>query len=148
MPSFNITDQEKEMIPIAKLREQHDEISELAQVLLLLIRDDTTRGARVVRQIFQQLADLLYEHFELEEKTLYAELLNHKDKQIRDTAWRFVSGAPHLKKFFSLYARHWCDLGDSKEECDAFINESEEIFHILSERVKVITACLDIFLHA
>lgn len=128
------------MIPIEKLKEQHDEILEVAEVFLALMHDEKARQTSVAREIFQRLADMVKSHFELEERTLYAELMNHPDKDIKNTTWRFLGGAPHLKKYFADYVKHCCLWGEGRadeEACEKFVRETDEVFSLLRERIEV-----------
>lgn len=125
------------MIPIEKLKTQHHDICELAEVLLALMHDESARETGVTRELFARLAKDVKEHFELEERTLYAELMNHSDKEIKNTTWRFLGGAPHLKKYFSDYVRNCCLWEEGEKDCEAFVKETDEVFALLKERIQV-----------
>lgn len=125
------------MIPIEKLKEQHRDICELAEVLLVRMQDESARETRDTQELFERLANLVNGHFELEERTLYAELINHQDKKIKNTTWRFLGGAPRLKKYFGDYLQHRRLWEAGEKDSDAFVKETEEVFALLKERIHV-----------
>ena len=125
------------MIPVEDLKQQHREICEMMKVLTILVQDETVRGTGTVFGLFQQLADKVHEHFALEERTLYRELLTYPDDQVRATAQRFLSGSYQVKKFFADYLHNWCHPEASQESCEAFLKQTDDVFTLLKQRMRV-----------
>ena len=122
------------MIPIETLKQQHEEICELLSVLALLVPDETARKTRIVENLFAELAKKVNAHIVLEDGTLYKDLLVHQDQR---TARNFLSGSHELKRLFSDYIRHACRHGPKNKNCEAFVKETEDVFELLRDRIKI-----------
>ena len=124
------------MIPIENLKQQQREICELIHVLTLLVQDESVRGTRTVFDLLNRLNERVEAHFHLEDSSLYAHLLNHDDKTVKETAWRFLSGEKEIKRFFNAYAAKWCrKFGVTKADA-TFQRDTEEMLRLLLERIK------------
>lgn len=124
------------MIPLTELKQQHQEIGELIQVLSILLHDKSVRHTQTVFKLFEQLFTKLNHHLELEGKTLYPELITHEDKAVKEVATRFLSGTRSISKFFTRYIKdchHWQTCTDDNDD---FIQETEEVFDFLRKRIK------------
>ncbi len=124
------------MLVIDNLKQQNDDICDLIFVLSILIHDDTARDSRTVFKLLRRLAKEVDAHFALEDKSLYTQFLNHEDKQIEESAWRFLSGEKQIKRFVSNYTRKWCHRFSAVDRNDKFLHETEELFRVLLERIK------------
>lgn len=125
------------MIPLDTLKQQHEEICELINVISLLIPDDRARKSRIVENLFSDLAKLVTEHLVLEDGTLYRDLLVHQDADIQRTARNFLSGSHELKRLFGDYLQHACRPGSKRKECEAFVKETQEVFGMLEQRIRL-----------
>ena len=125
------------MIPIEEMKQQHEEICELLSVLSLLVPDETARKTRIVESLFSDLAKQVGNHLTLEEGTLYKELLVHDDPEIQRAARNFLSGSIELKRIFSGYIRNACLFGQKQKDCSAFVTETEDIFNLLRQRIRI-----------
>ena len=125
------------MIPIEELKQQHTDIGELMSVLSLLVPDETARKTRIVEGLFSDLAKKVNDHLLLEDGTLYKELLVHQNPAIQRTARNFLSGSHELRRLFSQYIRHACRQGSKEKDCAAFVKDTEEVFGLLQERIRI-----------
>ena len=125
------------MIPVEELKRQHVEIRELMSVLSLLVPDETARKTRIVEGLFSDLAKKVNDHILLEDGTLYKELLVHQDPAIQITARNFLSGSHELRRLFGQYIRHACRQGSKEKDCAAFVKDTEEVFNLLQERIRI-----------
>ncbi len=125
------------MIPIKELKEQHEEIRELVNILSILVPNNEARATKIVQELFTELDKKIKKHFAMENNTLYRELLVHNDPKIKHTAEGFMSGSRELKRFFSSYLHHLHHQNESEEKGIAFVKETEEIFELLKKRIKV-----------
>ena len=123
------------MIPLDTLKQQHEEICELINVLSLLVPDERARKSRIVENLFSELAKMVGEHLMLEDATLYKELLVHQDSSIQRTARNFLSGSHELKRLFSDYMKYACRSGSKQKDCEAFVKETGEVFSLLENRI-------------
>ena len=125
------------MIPLEKLKQQHEEIKELINILSLLIPDEKARKSRIVQGLLKDLAQKVGEHLALEDDTLYKELLVHPDDQLQRTARNFLSGSHELRRLFTEYVRHACKPGSKRHECEEFVKESQDLFEMLEQRISI-----------
>ena len=123
------------MIPLEKLKQQHEEICDLINVLSLLVPDEQARKSRIVENHFSELAKTVSEHLVLEDGTLYKELLVHQDSSIQRAAKNFLSGSHELKRLFSGYMKYACSSSSKQKDCEAFVKETEEVFSLLEKRI-------------
>ncbi len=125
------------MIPIGDLKQQHEDICELMNVLSLLVPDKAVRKSHIVEELFARLAKKVGEHITLEDRTLYKELLVHEDLEVQRTARNFLSGSHELKRLFSQYIHNACRHRSTEEACAAFVKETHDVFGLLQERIKI-----------
>ena len=125
------------MIPLETLKKQHEEICDLIHVLSLLVPDERARKSPIVENLFSELAKKVSDHLVLEDDTLYKDLLVHQDAEIQRTARNFLSGSHGLKQVFSEYLQYACHPGTNQEECEAFVKETQDVFHMLQERIRM-----------
>ena len=124
------------MIPLDTLKQQHQEIDELINVLSLLIPDEKARKSHIVEGLLKDLAKKVGDHLALEDDTLYKELLVHPDPELQRTARNFLSGSHELRRLFTDYVQHACKPNSKSKECEAFVKESQDLFEMLEKRIK------------
>lgn len=129
------------MIQLSELKQQHQEVAELIQVLSVLLHDKSVRRTGIVCKLFEQLFEKLSRHLELEGKSLYPELLVHKNPAVQEMATRFLSGSDAIGKFFAKYVKncqawHAATEHAATEKDDVFLTETDKIFDFLKKRVK------------
>lgn len=124
------------MIPIENLKQQQREICELIHVLTILVQDESVRGTRTVFNLLNRLTEQVEAHFHLEDSALYADLLNHDDKKVKETAWRFLSGEKEIKRFFNAYAAKWCRNFGAVDANGVFQRDTEDMLRLLLERMQ------------
>ena len=125
------------MIPLDTLKQQHEEINEIINVLSLLIPDEKARKSRIVEGLLKELAQKVGEHLALEDDTLYKELLVHPDAELQRTARNFLSGSHELRRLFTDYVQHACKPNSKRKECEAFVKESQDLFELLEKRIQI-----------
>lgn len=124
------------MVPFAELNRQNHEITELCQVLGVLIRDRSMCDTSIVCELFQRFSDKVRAHMELEDRTLYARLLTHPDRNINAQANRSLNGAKEIKRIFSQYTNTWCRHGLDIYDHQKFVRETEDMFRLVQERIQ------------
>ncbi|RTZ73321.1 MAG: hypothetical protein DSZ00_06620 [Gammaproteobacteria bacterium] len=124
------------MIPLDTLKQQHQEIDELINVLSLLIPDEKARKSHIVEGLLKDLAKKVGDHLALEDDTLYKELLVHPDPELQRTARNFLSGSHELRRLFTDYVQHACKPNSKSKECEAFVKESQDLFEMLEKRIE------------
>jgi hemerythrin-like domain-containing protein len=114
----------------AELRQMIDDLRSIMTKEQLKIRPN----ARTAYQLMCELSDKVKEHLSDEDRQLYPNLLVHEDPRIKSIAWGFISGEKPLRRTFDEFHKKWlkdCDFNFT----DAFLEESHEIFDMLSYRI-------------
>jgi hemerythrin-like domain-containing protein len=123
------------VIPIKELKQQHAEVCDLMKVLSILFKNEEVRYSKVTFRLFEELISSLKNHFSLEDKTLYPNLLTHEDSEVKKVAGHFVSGTKAINQFFVKYAHQWSNIESAKADTDAFLRETEGLFDFLKKRI-------------
>ena len=122
------------MIPFGKLDQQNHEISELAQVLSHIISDRAMCDTSITCELFERFGEKVRSQFDLEDKSIYSPLLNHKDKSINSAALRSLNSSHEIKRIFNKFMSTWCRKGLNIKDHSKFVAESEQMFSYLLER--------------
>ncbi len=125
------------MVTFDLLNEQNHKISELINILDVLIRDRASLDNLVVSELFFRFVDAVKEHLSLEDTAVYTCLITHRDSDINNTAKLFMSGASEIRRIFDKYVRTWTrkkrlHVADHEK----FIKETTEMFDIVLNRVQ------------
>ena len=123
------------MIAIEELQKENQEIIDLASILSLLVHQPESRNNPVFCELLHRFMDKINAHLSHEARSVYSDLLSHKDLKINNAASQFISNAHELEKILSGYTRRWCVPIPSPERHDKFIEETNEIFRLLNERI-------------
>ncbi len=124
------------MVPFDELNKQNHEVSELCKVLGALIVDRSMCDTSIVCELFNRFSEKVKAHMELEDKTLYARLLTHKDKEVNAVAVRSLNGAKEIKRIFSKYTNTWCRKGLDIYNHEKFVQETQDMFRLVLERIQ------------
>ena len=124
------------MIPIEELRRENNEISDLSKVLSCLVSDSSLHENDVFCELLERFQNKLDQHLKHEARSLYPELLNHNDKNTKQTAHDFVSNTHELERILSKHARRWCHQIKENGHED-FKNETKEVFRLVNERIQM-----------
>ncbi len=126
-----------EMIPFNELHKQNHELTELAQVLSRLINERAMCDTQVTCELFQRFAGRFKDHLDLEDKTLYSNLLLAKDRESNSTALRSLNSSKELKRIFTGYMNRWCRHGRLHiKDHEAFVSETQDIFGFVLDRIQ------------
>jgi len=125
------------MIPFKELHKQNHELTELCQVLSRLIDERAMCDMEVTCDLFQRFAGRFKDHLDLEDKTIYSNLLQSKDRQSNSTALRSLNGSKELKRIFTGYMSRWCRQGRLHiNDHEAFVRETQDIFGFVLDRIQ------------
>lgn len=124
------------MISFKELNEQNEKITELSQVLSLLIMDRAICDTDTTCDLFFDYIDKVKAHLDVEERELYRELLTHSDAEIKNTANKFLSGSGEIKRVFKQYVKKWCRNKQLRiKNHDQFIAETNDMFDMVLDRI-------------
>jgi hypothetical protein len=128
------------MITYEELHTQNHEITELSNVLLYLFKDRSMCDTGTCCELFYRYMDKVKEHIDLVDTNLYSKLLAHDDHEIQKLARNFMSGSQEIKKIMTAYTRAWCPRKRTETlaiaEHDRFLQETEEMFHLVLDRIQ------------
>lgn len=125
------------MVSFTELNNQNDSITELSNVLCLLIDERAIWDTRVVSNLFFSYVDKVKEHLDVEERELYQQLLVHSDQRIRQTANKFLSGSGEIKRVFGQYLRRWSrSRGLRINDHDQFARDTREMLQLVLRRIE------------
>ena len=123
------------MYSLDELKEQNKEISQLCDVLSVLMEQQSLHNNPFVCELMTRFKEKVWVHLVFEDNTIYAALLHTRDEKVSNTAQAFHDSAKEIKHRFSGFVRHWCSLPGSDSEHEILSKESREIFTLIRERI-------------
>ena len=124
------------MYTLDELKKQNQEITQLCEVLAVLVEHPHLHNNPVVCELMSRFKEKVWLHLVFEDNTLYQELARHDDETTRRIVQEFHDSARALKKRFSTYLRRWCQPEVSDSEHEELLRESREIFNLIRNRVQ------------
>lgn len=125
------------MVTFEELNTQNHKIMELSKVLQNVIQDRALCDNAVTCDLFFQYVDHVKGHLDIEDRHLYAALLNHKERSVNNTAKQFLSGSAEIKRIFEAYLHKWCKKRAMIiKDHQAFVNETEDMFRLVLNRIQ------------
>jgi len=101
-----------------------------------MINDITIAHSQVTCDLFFELTGKIKEHFAIEEKELYKDLLTSKDNEVKQLAENFLSGSAEVKRVFKAYMKRWCHNQDLRiKNHQQFIDETADLFDMVESRI-------------
>lgn len=130
------------MITYEKLNLQNHKITELTNILKLLLRDRILCDADTTHELVLRYMDLVQMHIHDTEADVYTVLLSKGDQQARNAANSFMSGSKEIKRIYKSYLKRWC----KKDTCalvikdfDRFQSDTDELFEKVLDRIQAET---------
>lgn len=125
------------MINFEQLHAQNHHITELSNVLGVLINDRSVCDNPITIELFMKYTDAVRHHFDQEDRQLYSKLLAHEDSAVKNTAGLFLSGSSEIKRLFESYCRRYCKNGGLRiRDHDKFVSESDSMFELVLNRIQ------------
>ena len=124
------------MYSLDELKQQNQDITDLCNVLSVLIEKSELHSNPYVCDLIQRFKEKVWMHLVFEDNTIYAALFRHSDDSISNVAKAFHDSAREIKHRFSGYVKHWCKVAVSDAEHKALQEESRDIFALIMERVR------------
>jgi len=127
------------MTDFAKLHDQNHRITETSNVFLYLIRERAMCDTECARNLFFDYVGKVREHVELVDAQLCARLIKSQDREMKNTADRFLSGSTEIKRIFAAYLKDWSD--ERRRELriadhDAFVQDTNQMFGLVLDRIQ------------
>ena len=92
-------------------------------------------NAKTTHNLICELAEKMKGHMSEQDKSIYPDLLIHRNPKLKSMAWGFLNGQKPLRKQFDQYYAKWLKNCDFKFS-DEFIADTFEIFDMIEDRIK------------
>ena len=123
------------MYSLDELKNQNQEISQLCDVLSVLMEQQSLHDNPFVAELMKRFKEKVWVHLVFEDNTIYAALLHTGDEKTSNVAKAFHDSAKEIKHRFSGFVRHWCSMPESNQERENLRKESSEIFGLIKDRI-------------
>ncbi|WP_456404415.1 hemerythrin domain-containing protein [Thiolapillus sp.] len=127
------------MLTYEELNKQNDHITELSNVLRLLLTDRFLCDSTVTAELFCRFVDRVRDHLEITDRKLYTQLLTSGDNHITTVANRFMGGSKEIKRIFAEFVKKWCDMKKQQllvTDYDEFARITDEMFDMVLDRIQ------------
>lgn len=123
------------MYSLDELKKQNQEISQLCDVLSVLMEQQSLHNNPFVCELMTRFKKEVWVHLVFEDNTIYAALLHTGDEKISNIAKSFHDSAKEIKHRFAGFVRNWCAMPGSDSEHEMLSKESNEIFTLIRNRI-------------
>ena len=129
------------MTTYEELNEQNHKITELSNVLSILIQDRSMCDTNTCCSLFYNYMDRVNNHMQDVDSNLYSHLLKNPSQDANNMANNFMSGSQEIKRIMKIYVKKWCkknqhELAIGRDQHDTFIKETDEMFEMILNRVQ------------
>jgi hypothetical protein len=127
------------MLTYDELNNQNDKITELSNVLRLLLTDRILCDASITAELFCRYVDMVKQHLEITDKKLYTQLLTSGDTHVTTVANRFMGGSKEIKRIFSNFVKKWCNMKKQQllvTNYEEFASITEGMFDMVLDRIQ------------
>jgi len=128
------------MITYEELNTQNDKITELSNVLSVLIKERSICDSETCSTIFYNYMDQVNAHMHDVDSNLYTDLLSNKSIEANNTATNFMGGSQEIKKIMSAYAKKWLNKKKHALSIGAkhtlFLKDTDDMFEMILNRLQ------------
>lgn len=124
---------------IENLTRQHKELVRTATEMFgwLDVGKLRSRGAADVHRALSSLSGILKVHLAMEDRSLYPNLINHRDLQLRTLAQRFLDERAVVRDRYEDYKHRWPSAAAIEAGAEKFIDETRQVLGLLWTRMKM-----------
>ena len=124
------------MYTISELKKQNQEISDLVEVLTVLLNENNLIHNPLVCDLVCRFNEKVWMHLVFEDDSLYAELAKHHNPDISSIAKQFHDCTKEIKKEFSQYMKLWCKVSGADHHKQAFCDQTSDMLKKVKERIE------------
>ncbi len=124
------------MYSLCELKKQNQEISDLIEVISVLIENKKLISNPFVCDLVSRFNEKVWMHLVFEDNTIYAELAKHHNPDISEIAQNFHDSAKAIKKEFSAYVKLWCQASGADHHHQAFCGQSPDMLKKIKQRIE------------
>lgn len=123
------------MYTLSELKKQNQEISDLIEVLKVLVNETQLLTNPFVCDLVLRFNEKVWMHLVFEDNSLYTELAKHHNPDISVIAQRFHDSAKEVKKEFSGYVKLWCKASGADHHQQAFCDQTTVMLEKIKNRI-------------
>lgn len=130
------------MITYDELYSQNHKITELTNILSLLLLDRVICDAQTTHELLFRYEQLIKTHLQVTENNIYSVLLASGDQKARNLASSFMSGSKEVKRVYKNYVKRWCKSNSSElviKDYEQFVQDTNELFEVVLDRIQAET---------
>ena len=128
------------MITYEELNAQNEKITELSNVLSILIKERSICDSETCCGIFYNYMDQVNQHMHDVDSNLYTDLLGNSSIEANNTATNFMAGSQEIKKIMTSYARKWLNKKNHALSIGAkhaqFLKDTDDMFEMILTRLQ------------
>lgn len=127
------------MLTYDELNAQNDHITELSNVLRLLLTDRFLCDSSITAELFCRFVERVRDHLEITDRKLYTQLLTSGDSHVTTVANRFMGGSKEIKRIFAEFVKKWCNMKKQQlmvADYDEFASITDEMFDMVLDRIQ------------
>jgi len=123
------------MYTLSELKKQNQEISDLIEVISVLINNGKLMNNPFVCDLVSRFNEKVWMHLVFEDNSLYTELAKHHNPDISEIANQFHDSAKSIKKEFAAYMKLWCKASGADHHQQAFCEQTSDMLEKVKERI-------------
>jgi len=124
------------MYTLDELKQQNEDISQLCDVLSVLMEDSGLHNNDYVEELMSRFREKVWMHLVFEDNAIYAGLLKSGDQDIRDAAKQFHDSANEIKHRFANFIKHWRHMNVADDEHEPLCKDCSEVFMMIRDRIQ------------
>lgn len=123
------------MYSIDDLKEQNLEISQLRDVLSVLMEQESLHDNPFVLELMKRFKEKVWVHLVFEDNTIYAAMLHSNNEEVSNAAKTFHDSAKEIKHHFSDFVRQGRRTPKTSAEHDMLSKETRNILELIRKRI-------------
>ena len=128
------------MVSYENLNKQNHKITELSNILSVLIQDRLLCDSETCSQLFYDYMSHVQNHMREVDSNMYLDLLKHPSSDINNVANNFMSGSQEIKRIMNRYEKRWCNRKRNGLNIGAkhtiFLDETSDMFDMVLGRIQ------------
>jgi len=128
------------MISYEDLNNQNHKITELSNVVSILIKDRMVCDSETCCKLFYDYLELVNDHMSKVDSSMYVDLLGQSSATANQVANNFMSGSQEIKRITKSYSRKWCDKRNHAfsigSQHDTFLKDTDDLFEMVLNRIQ------------
>ena len=128
------------MVSYEHLNEQNHKITELSNILTVLIQDRLLCDSETCSQLFYDYMNHVRAHIQEVDSNMYLDLLKHPSQEINNIANNFMSGSQEIKRIINRYEKKWCNKRKKEinigSQHKKFLIETDDMFEMILGRIQ------------